>query len=142
MWAIENLANTWEKAMLKNSLHKHLLAVILAGTALSVVTPAFADDDVRPRQAQKATITSEQAKKIATATEKTKGGRVMDIEYDAHDDDYGVATYDVEVVSHHTQYDVKINAKTGKIIHVKRDNDDWCDDHKKPPNWQGGFLFG
>lgn len=114
--------------MLKNTFHKKFFAVILAGVTLSAVTPATADDDyndVRASyQTQKNTISSEQAKQIATTTEKTKDGHVTDIDYDAYDDDYGVATYDVEVVSHRTKYDVKINANTGKIIHIKRDNND------------------
>lgn len=62
--------------MLKNTFHKKFFAVILAGVTLSAVTPATADDgynDVRASyQTQKNTISSEQAKQIATTTEKNQ----------------------------------------------------------------------
>lgn len=119
-------------------LNKKFLATLLATLALSVSAPAMADDDYddddyRPRRAQpakaysgkaqsgrQAVISRQRAGQIAKS--QVKGGRVTDIDYDSYDDDYGTATYEVDVISGRNKYEVKINAVTGKVIRVKRDN--------------------
>ncbi len=87
------------------------------------------DDDYRPRSSQKATYkTSKQASQKYISRQKAgqiaraqvKGSRVKSIDFDSNDDGYG-ATYDVEVVAGRAEYDVKINAKTGKVIYKRRD---------------------
>lgn len=116
-------------------LHKKWLAVILAVTALSV-TPAFADDDdddddYRPRktqthQTQKAQRSSQRAGLISAqkagenARAKLPNSRVRSVEYD-NDDRHG-AVYEVELIKGGQKYDAKVNAKTGKVIYIKRDN--------------------
>lgn len=115
-------------------LNKHFFAVILTATAL-IATPALADDDgdddddYRPRSAQvakssaKATratarISAQQAGK--NAQNSLKNSRVRKVEYD-HDDRHG-AVYEVELIKGGLKYDAKVNAKTGRVIYVKRDD--------------------
>lgn len=109
---------------------------MLAVTALSV-TPAFADDDhddddddYRPRttqthqakkpqrQSQAGLISAQQAGQNARA--KLANSRVHRVEYD-NDDRHG-AVYEVELMKGGVKYDAKVNAKTGKVIYIKRDN--------------------
>lgn len=114
-------------------LHKSFLAIILAAI---LSTPVMADDDYddddyRPRSSQaknqtasKAVISAQQARNIAL-NRVGKKGRITDVDFDHHDDDHrGVATYDVDVVLGRTKHEVKINAHTGAIIRIKRDNND------------------
>lgn len=110
---------------------------MLAVTALSV-TPAFADDDhddddddYRPRtaqahQAKKPQRTNSRAGLISAqqagqnARAKLANSRVHSVEYD-NDDRHG-AVYEVELMKGGVKYDAKVNAKTGKVIYIKRDN--------------------
>ena len=119
-------------------LSKKLLAIILAATWSTPVMADddyddYDDDDYRPRSTQvvkkqnhttnKSVISAQQARNIAL--KRVGKGRVTDVDFDRHDDDHrGVATYDVDVVTGRTKHEVKINAHTGKIIRIKRDNND------------------
>lgn len=103
-------------------LNKPFLAIILVSLmSVFVSAPAVADDDDRSYQAfaNKSVISRQQASNIAKNW--VKSGRVVSIDYDIDD---GVAVYEVDVLSGRTKYDVKVNAHTGKVIRVKRDNDD------------------
>lgn len=109
------------------SLPALLVMALYAPSALA--DDDYDDDDYRPRSSQKATYkTSKQATQKYISRQKAgqiaraqvKGSRVKSIDFDSNDDGYG-ATYDVEVVSGRAEYDVKINAKTGKVIYKRRD---------------------
>lgn len=63
-------------------------------------------------------ISTSRAMKIAL--EKVGGGRVTDIERDWEGGRY---IYDVEVRKDHKEYDVRIDAKTGKVIFSRLDSD-------------------
>lgn len=101
-------------------LHKSLTVAVLIGALLGTTT-VWADDDYQERRAQTQNknnyISAQKAGQIARS--RVKNSRVRKIDFD-HDDRYG-AVYEVDLVSGRTEYDVKINAKTGKVIYVKRD---------------------
>lgn len=76
------------------------------------------DDDRRIYQQNKAQYISKQ-KAIQIAKNRVKNSQVKKAKFD-HDN--GVATYKVELrTKSGVEYDVKINAKTGKIIDVDND---------------------
>lgn len=63
----------------------------------------------------------EKAKSIAL--EKVPGAVVVKVEFDKDD---GVPVYEVELVKDEFEYEVKIHARTGKILEIERDyNDDY-----------------
>ena len=100
-----------------------LIAVMLSATLLAPV--AMADDDYddddrhyRTSQAKTNYISRQKAGEIARS--RVKNSRVKKIDFDG-DDNYG-AVYEVElIVGRGVEYDVKINARTGKVIYVRRD---------------------
>ena len=108
-----------------------LIAVMLSATLLAPV--AMADDDYddddrhyRTSQAKTNYISRQKAGEIARSRVKkitsthVKNIRVKKIDFDG-DDNYG-AVYEVElIVGRGVEYDVKINARTGKVIYVRRD---------------------
>lgn len=110
------------------NLKKLATAMVISTLTISFAPVAMADDDyddddrVSVTQQKKGNyISSQKAKQIAQSRVK---GTVKSIDFDRNDDGYG-ATYDVEIRnSKGLEYDVKINAKTGKVIYVKRDYND------------------
>ncbi|MDO4879119.1 MAG: PepSY domain-containing protein [Neisseria sp.] len=113
---------------------KHALTAALSALALLAAAPALADDDDRdddedrrPRYSQshkaKKTrakhgrhISREQAKRAALSR---VGGRVKDIDFDRDDDR---PHYDVEITKNGREYDVKVDARTGRVISVRRED--------------------
>lgn len=92
---------------------------ISALIATTVITPivAFADSDYAEYQAQqKAKISYDEAKAIAL--KEIGGGVVHDIDFDLK---LGRGYYEVEVFHNNTEYEVKIDANTGKVIKRKVD---------------------
>lgn len=61
-------------------------------------------------------IGAEKAKLIAL--EKTGGGVVTKVEFDNDD---GVPVYEVEIIKDNYEYEVKVHAKTGKILEIDMD---------------------
>ncbi|MDO4894611.1 PepSY domain-containing protein [Moraxella sp.] len=99
---------------------KLLLSALVAISALNMPSIAHADDDdwedrAEYRAKQTAKISSQKAKQIAVRA--VGGGRVTSIDFD-HD---GRPHYDVEVRKGHTEYDIKIDAKTGAVIYKRID---------------------
>lgn len=114
---------------------KHTLIAALSAFALLAAAPAFADDDdwyddddYRPRysqsyryKAKKSRYTSgryisyAQARRAAVAR---IGGRVKDIDFDRDD---GYPHYDVEIIKHGREYNVKVDARTGRVVSTRRD---------------------
>ncbi len=87
------------------------------------------DDDYRPRRTQSyqtrhrakthtTYISRQRAAQIARS--RIKGSSVRSIDFDSNDDGRG-PVYDVELNSPSGRYDVKINARTGGVIYVRRD---------------------
>ena len=113
---------------------KHTLIAALSAFALLAAVPAFADDDdwydddgYRPRYSQsyKAKrskyahgryISYAQARRAALAR---IGGRVKDIDFDRDD---GYPHYDVEIIKRGREYNVKVDARTGRVVSVRRDD--------------------
>lgn len=91
--------------------------------ALTVAPIAMADDDNHRHTTHASAkkggyISAQKAGQIARS--RVKNSRVQKVEFDG-DDNYG-AVYEVELVAGRgVEYDVKINAKTGKVIYVRAD---------------------
>ncbi|MBP3703733.1 MAG: PepSY domain-containing protein [Lachnospiraceae bacterium] len=62
-----------------------------------------------------------EAKAKSIALKKAPGATIVKIEFDNDD---GVAVYEIEMKKGIYEYDVKINAKTGKVIEFEKDIDD------------------
>ena len=80
------------------------------------VAPAAAAEAVPAAVAQPAPIGIEQA--IAAAQKHHPGSKVKDIELKGK---HGVMVYDIELVSGWKEYDVKVDAATGKVISSRFD---------------------
>lgn len=92
---------------------------ILAAAVVFAAAPArAADDNAYYARHRKQFISYERAAQIAR--QAVKGGRVTDVEFDhAPRDDH----FDVEVrAADGREYDVKIDARSGKVRYVKRDD--------------------
>lgn len=107
---------------------KQLISATVIATATLTTAPAvFADNDDRIYQQNKAQyISKKQAGQIAQ--QQIKNSKVKKVEFD-HDSHYG-ATFDVELINAQgVEYDVKVDAKTGKILAQDHDDRDDRDDH-------------
>ena len=80
------------------------------------VAPAAAAEAVPAAVAQPAPIGIEQA--IAAAQKHHPGSTVKDIELKGK---HGIMVYDIELVSGWKEYDVKVDAATGKVISSRFD---------------------
>lgn len=104
---------------------KHTIAALIAAASLATVAGvAHADDDhvlEAPRTSQSAPrISMERA--IAIAQKKVPGGRVKKAERDV---EMGRLVYEVEIVTRdRKEYDIKVDAHTGKIISSRMEWDD------------------
>ena len=107
---------------------KHTLIAALSAFALLAAGPAFADDDdYRPRYSQ--SYKAERSKyahgryighaQAGRAALARVGGRVKDIDFDRDD---GYPHYDVEIVKRGREYKVKVDARTGRVVSVRRDD--------------------
>ena len=108
---------------------KYLTAAALALSALLLAAPAAADnasDDgyhhykakksgKKSRQRQ-GFISPDQARRAALAR---VGGRVKDVDFDYDD---GYPHYDVEIIKNGREYDVKVDARSGRVRSVRRDD--------------------
>ena len=97
---------------------KNTSSLLLAVGLLAVSAPALADEDDRHYlQNQSRYISYEQAAKIAAG--KIPGGRVGEVDFEySH---IGGARFEVEVYGQDGEYDVILDAKTGKVLSVQRD---------------------
>ncbi len=57
-------------------------------------------------------------KAIAIALKKVSGAEVLQVEFDRDD---GVPVYEVKLVKDMVEYEIKIHAKTGKILEIEKD---------------------
>ena len=80
------------------------------------VAPAAAAEAVPAAVAQPAPIGIEQA--IAAAQKHHPGSKVKDVEIKGK---HGIMVYDIELVSGWKEYDVKVDAATGKVISSRFD---------------------
>lgn len=109
---------------------KYLSAAALALSALLLAAPAAADNDwddgyhhshkakksgKKSRQRQ-GFISPDQARYAALAR---VGGRVKDVDFDYDD---GYPHYDVEIIKNGREYDVKVDARSGRVRSVRRDD--------------------
>lgn len=102
--------------ILENFMKTLLLSALVATTIIAPMN-AFADDDRAEYQAQQvAKIGYDEAEAIAVSA--VGGGVVTDIDFELK---RGRAYYEVEVVHNNTEYDLKIDANTGKVISKKID---------------------
>lgn len=116
---------------------KKIFAIFALSSAIVYTPSALADDDgddwddddYRPRRTQSyqtrhrakthtTYISRQRAAQIARS--RIKGSSVRSIDFDSNDDGRG-PVYDVELNSPSGRYDVKINARTGGVIYVRRD---------------------
>lgn len=101
---------------------KKLFPAIFATLALMMSGVAIADDDYdddryeQRVQTKRVTKISVQKAKN-TAIKAVGGGRVTSIDYD----DDGRPHYDIDVVKKSVKYEVKIDARTGKVLRKKID---------------------
>lgn len=104
---------------------KHVIAACMAAASLvAVAGVAHADDDHRLDAARAAQsgqqISMERA--IAIAQKHVKGGRVKKAERDV---EMGRLVYEIEIVTRdRKEYDIKVDAITGKIVSSRMDWDD------------------
>ncbi|WFF38813.1 PepSY domain-containing protein [Moraxella nasibovis] len=98
---------------------KLLTALTLAATAITAA-PAMADDDARIYERNKAQyITHDKAGEIAKS--HVNGSVVKKVEFD-HSRRLG-AHFDVDVITAQgVEYDVSVDAKTGKVLKSKIDD--------------------
>ena len=109
---------------------KYLSAAALALSALLLAAPAAADNDwddgyhhshkakksgKKSRQRQ-GFISPDQARRAALAR---VGGRVKDVDFDYDD---GYPHYDVEIVKNGREYNVKVDARSGRVRSARRDD--------------------
>mgnify|MGYP000895835683 CR=1 FL=1 len=98
---------------------KTLFAALSAGSLLALSAPAFADNDQWHYEKNRSQyISFDKAAEIAA--QAVKNGRVKDVEFDK---DWKGDHFDVEVFDENGQeYEVIIDAKTGKVLSNRRDD--------------------
>lgn len=98
---------------------KHTQTAALAAAFLMAFSaPAMADnDEYYYQQNSSQFISYEQAAQAAQA--RVKGGRVQDVEFEHG---YRGAYFEVEVLGAGGEYDVVVDAKSGKVLSVRRDS--------------------
>lgn len=89
-----------------------LVALGITGAGVAVAQTAT-DSNSEP------TITIEEALAIA---QEAQAGTVEEIERDRED---GVAVFEVEIATADGEYEVIIDAATGEVLAVDKDDDDW-----------------
>ena len=103
--------------------NKKTFAILFAAASVGVASPALADDwydddEIHYEQNRQNFISHEQAANAAKA-KIGAGAHVTDVEFEKK---FNGAFFDVEVVNAKGQeFDVRVDAKTGKIIYAKRD---------------------
>ncbi|QMT31598.1 PepSY domain-containing protein [Alysiella filiformis] len=104
-------------------LNKKTFAILFAAASMSIAAPTFADDwhdddEIHFSQNQHNYISHEQAAQAARA-KIGAGAHVTDVEFEKK---YHGAFFDVEVIdAKGREFDVRVDAKTGKVIYAKRD---------------------
>lgn len=100
------------------NMKKLVSALALSTVALTTAPMVMADDDYIYQQNKAQYISHEKAAQIAKA--QVKDSQVKNVEFDY--ESYHGATFDVELFTGQgIEYDVKVDAKTGKVLKVKRD---------------------
>ncbi|MDO4777067.1 MAG: PepSY domain-containing protein [Cardiobacteriaceae bacterium] len=97
------------------TLKKNLLALMAAAT---IATPALADDDYRYYEQNRSQYISHDQAAEAALKAVGKNGRVMEVEFDH---DWHGDHFDVEVLAEGREYDVIVDAKTGKVLSSRLD---------------------
>lgn len=93
------------------------IALVLAAGLMAASVPAFADnDELHYQQNRSQYISYEQAAKIAADKVGGRAGKV-DFEYSRTKGAY----FEVDVMGRDGEYDVIIDAKTGRVISSQRD---------------------
>lgn len=93
-------------------------AALAAALMMAVSAPAMADNDEYYYQQNRSKFISyEQAAQAARAS--VKGGRVQDVEFEHG---YRGSYFEVEVLGANGGYDVVVDAETGKVLSVRRDD--------------------
>lgn len=101
------------------NINKTLLAALGAGSLLVLSAPAFAKDDQWYYEKNRSQyISFDKAAEIAA--QAVKNGRVTEVEFDRS---WKGDHFDVEVFDENgLEYDVVIDAKTGKVLSSRRDD--------------------
>lgn len=103
---------------------KWMMIPVLAGAVIIGGVTMVANAEQSVSATPKGLLTTDEAKAIAI---KSVGGKVMKIELDR---EKSVDVYDVEIQSKGIEYDLDIDAKTGKVLRTEKDdmdNDDQDD---------------
>lgn len=94
------------------------LAALFTTLMMTAAAPAFADyDDYLYQKNQSQYISHEQAAQAAVA--QVTGGQAGDVDFEYNP--WRGAHFDVEVYGQNGEYDVVVDAKTGKVLSVRRD---------------------
>ncbi|MBQ7221672.1 MAG: PepSY domain-containing protein [Synergistaceae bacterium] len=111
---------------------KKLCALLIGVIVLNVCGGAFADHEgryVREEAARRniALLTEREAREIAAETLGTESFRVKELELEDESDDYPNAenfrpVYKLECVSGRDEYDIEIDAVTGKVLKFELDD--------------------
>ena len=81
-----------------------------------------------PAQAKSSGSYISRAKAVAIAKARVGGGKVDNVDFE-RSRRHG-AYYEVDIENRKGDYEVRVNAQTGKVISVQRDDDD-DDDHRR-----------
>ncbi|MDO5058709.1 MAG: PepSY domain-containing protein [Neisseria sp.] len=97
---------------------KKTVSALLAASVLFTSAPAFADSDMRYyKQHRSELITHEQAAKAALAS--VGGGHIEEVDFEY---ERGKALIEVEILKDGDEWDVVVDAKTGKVLSKRLDD--------------------
>lgn len=98
---------------------KTLMTALFAATAFAAAAPAFADNDYLYYEKNRSQFISHE-KAAQIAVEAIGSGEATDVEFEHGytGDDH----FDVEVRKGYQEFDVKIDARTGKVLYKRRDD--------------------
>ena len=88
----------------------------MTGTTATTTAAATTKPKKAARNPDQGFISPDQARRAALAR---VGGRVKDVDFDYDD---GYPHYDVEIVKNGREYDVKVDARSGRVRSVRRDH--------------------
>jgi hypothetical protein len=104
-------------------MHKPIRIAVISGAAtialLGGSTVAALAAPNQPTNSGAMKITKGRA--VAIAKHRIPGGRVTEVEVER---EHGGTFFEVELVKRHREYEVVINASTGKVVSAHRDRDD------------------
>ena len=97
---------------------KYALLAAVASALLASAVPAQAARVHGHHKTQNGFVSQAQAKKAALAR---VGGRVISVDFERDDEDER-AHYDIDIIKNHVEYNVKVDARSGRVIRVHQDD--------------------